>query len=92
MRPLPKLIAVSGRNRPQFIRHEWVSTLLVPSDTPGLTVREPEQIPFGTHGTRGELVFKDCRVAAENLLGEAGKSPLSVARQPRAAATRWSRQ
>jgi alkylation response protein AidB-like acyl-CoA dehydrogenase len=44
----------------------------VPRDTPGLTIREPdEQLPWH-HGPTAELTFKDCRIPAENLLGAEG--------------------
>ncbi len=50
-----------------------ISTIIVPSDTPGFIV-EPGYRKMGwrasdTHG----LTFEDCRVPAENLLGERGK-------------------
>jgi alkylation response protein AidB-like acyl-CoA dehydrogenase len=75
--PIAKLIAVQVRTDPKSSGMNGVSTLLVSRDAPGLTVREPEQVPVWYHGTRGELVFRDCRVPAENLLGKEGKSPLS---------------
>ncbi len=74
--PLAKLIAVQVRTDPKSSGLNGVSTLLVPRDAPGLTISEPKQVPVWYHGTRGELVFKDCRVPAENLLGAEGKSPL----------------
>jgi alkylation response protein AidB-like acyl-CoA dehydrogenase len=75
--PIAKLIAVQVRTDPKSSGTNGVSTLLVPRDTPGLTIREPAQVPVWYHGTRGELIFKDCQVPAENLLGGEGKSPLS---------------
>lgn len=50
-----------------------ISTIIVPAGTPGLTV-EPAYSKLGwnssdTHG----LVFSDCRVPQENLLGERGR-------------------
>ena len=50
-----------------------ISTIIVPSGTPGLTV-EPKYSKVGwsssdTHG----LGFEDCRVPAENLLGQRGR-------------------
>jgi butyryl-CoA dehydrogenase len=50
-----------------------ISTIIVPSDTPGFIV-EPGYRKMGwrasdTHG----LTFEDCRVPAENLLGDRGK-------------------
>ncbi len=50
-----------------------ISTIVVPADTPGLTV-EPPYRKMGWHAsdTHG-LRFDDCRVPKENLLGERGR-------------------
>ncbi len=50
-----------------------ISAIIVPADTAGFTV-EPPYRKLGWHGsdTRG-LVFDNCRVPRENLLGERGK-------------------
>jgi len=67
--PLAKLFAV------QVSTAGGVSTLLVPRDAPGLSVRAQEGHWF--HGSCGEVVFENCRVPAENLLGAEGRSPLA---------------
>jgi alkylation response protein AidB-like acyl-CoA dehydrogenase len=61
--PVAKLIAVQARTGTK-----GVSTLLVPRETPGLSVREHDPAEGWAHGSCGEVVFKDCRVPAENLL------------------------
>lgn len=49
-----------------------LSAFLVEKDTPGLRL-EPWRPSMGLHGfSFGELVFEDCRVPAENLLGAEG--------------------
>ena len=49
--------------------------LLVPHDAAGLSVRAQDQFKLRCHGVGGELVFANCRVAADNLLGvEAGQA------------------
>jgi alkylation response protein AidB-like acyl-CoA dehydrogenase len=63
--PLAKLIAVQARTGAG-----GVSTLLVPRDTPGLSVHEYDPAERWFHGSCGEVVFKDCRVPADNLLGK----------------------
>src|SRR6266571_5274352 len=68
--PLAKLFAVQASTA-----GGGVSTLLVPRDSAGLSVRAQEGRWF--HGTCGEVVFENCRVPAENLLGEDGRSPLA---------------
>src|SRR5882762_373234 len=63
--PVARLIAVQARTGTG-----GVSTFLVPRDTPGLSVLEPDPSERWFHGSRGEVVFKDCRVPTENLLGQ----------------------
>src|SRR6266853_1933389 len=67
--PLAKLFAVQASTAGGF------STLLVPRDSAGLSVRAQEGRWF--HGSCGEVVFENCRVPAENTLGEEGRSPLA---------------
>jgi short/branched chain acyl-CoA dehydrogenase len=50
-----------------------ISTILVPSGTPGLTVSNKySKVGWNASDTR-ELSFTDCRVPAANLLGERGR-------------------
>jgi len=69
--PVAKLFAVQVTTTGS----DGVSTLLIPHDTPGLTVRARDGRWF--HGACGEIVLADCRVPAENLLGLEGRSPLA---------------
>jgi len=73
--PVAKLIAVQVRTDPKKSGPAGVSTLLIPRDTPGLTIREHDKVGRRL-GSNGELAFEDCRVPAANLLGQEGKSPL----------------
>jgi alkylation response protein AidB-like acyl-CoA dehydrogenase len=70
--PIARLIAVQIQTDAKASGMSGVGTFLLPRDTPGLTVRESDQTPVWYHGTRGALVFKDCRIPANNLL--AGKA------------------
>jgi alkylation response protein AidB-like acyl-CoA dehydrogenase len=68
-----KLFAVQARTG------KGRTTLLVPGDTAGLTVREPlkavgEAIRWH-HGAGAGVTFKDCKVPAGNVLGREGASP-----------------
>jgi alkylation response protein AidB-like acyl-CoA dehydrogenase len=67
--PVAKLFAV------QVSTALGVSTLLVPRDAAGLSVRGQEGHWF--HGSYGEVKFSNCRVPAENLFGAEGRSPLT---------------
>ena len=66
--PITSLVIVTARTGP-----EEVSTIIVPSDTSGLTV-EPPYRKMGWHAsdTHG-VVLEDCVVPADHLLGERGR-------------------
>ncbi len=72
--PLAKLFAVEVSLSLERGK-EGSGTILVPRDTPGLSVHESGE--RWRHGSRGDVTFTDCRVPAENLLGaaEAGPDP-----------------
>src|SRR5207253_6611144 len=53
--------------------HDGISAFVVEADSPGFDVARVEP-KMGIKGsTTGELVFEDCRVPADNLLGEEGE-------------------
>ena len=62
------LVTITARTAP-----DEISAIIVPSGTPGVIV-EPAYRKVGWHAsdTHG-LIFQDCRVPAENLLGERGQ-------------------
>jgi acyl-CoA dehydrogenase len=73
MDPRCKIFILMGKTDPNAPRHAQQSMILVPRDTPGITVMRPLTI-FGyddaPHG-HAEVDFKDVRVPAESiLLGE----------------------
>ena len=73
--PIAKLIAVHVRTGSAQAGTLGISSFLVPGDTPGLTIREHDKVGRRL-GSNGELVFQDCRVPAENLVGVEGKSTM----------------
>ena len=53
--------------------HAGISAFLVESDAPGFEVARLEPKMGISGSTTGELTFDDCRIPAENLLGEEGE-------------------
>src|SRR6266536_2416039 len=75
MSPRCALLIVMGRTDPAAEVHRQQSMLLVPRDTPGVEVRRGMHVfgyTHGAHGGHAEIVFRDVRVPAENLLGAPG--------------------
>lgn len=65
-----KICIFMGKTSPTSPRHQQQSMILVPMDTPGVSVLRPLNV-YGyddAPGGHGELMFKDVRVPASNLL------------------------
>jgi len=75
MNPDCAIFIVMGKTDPDASRHSQQSQILVPRDTPGLTVKRGTTV-FGysdqAHGGHGVLDFVDVRVPAENIIGTLG--------------------
>jgi len=75
MNPDARIFIVMGKTSPGEQRHRQQSMILVPRETPGLTVTRGMQV-FGyddhEHGGHAELEFTDVRVPAANLIGAEG--------------------
>ncbi|GHH73455.1 acyl-CoA dehydrogenase [Kitasatospora indigofera] len=75
MNPACKIFIVMGKTDPAAEPHRQQSMILVPRDTPGVTVRRGMRV-FGyddaDHGGHAEITFEDVRVPAGNLIGEEG--------------------
>jgi acyl-CoA dehydrogenase len=71
-----KVLLVLGVTDPGAQRHARHSVVIVPADTPGVTVRRGLSV-FGfwdqSHGGHGEVRFDDVRVGRDALLGERGQ-------------------
>jgi len=70
MDPRCKILIFMGKTNPDADRHSQQSMILVPMDTPGVTVVRPLTV-YGyddaPHG-HAEMLFEDVRVPADNLL------------------------
>jgi acyl-CoA dehydrogenase len=73
--PRCQLFIVMGKTDPSAERHKQQSMILVPRDTPGITVKRPLPV-FGyddaPHG-HCEILFEDVRVPSANMLLGAGR-------------------
>ena len=64
-----------------------ISAFIVEADTPGFSIGRMEE-KMGLHASNtGELLFDDCRIPAENLLGERGRATSSSSRPSTAGAS-----
>ncbi|MES2170107.1 MAG: acyl-CoA dehydrogenase family protein [Actinomycetota bacterium] len=76
MNPDAKIFIVMGKTAPDAARHRQQSMILVPRDTPGVTVVRPLTV-FGyddrDHGGHAEVLFENVRVPVENLIGGEGE-------------------
>jgi acyl-CoA dehydrogenase len=71
--PRCKILIVMGRTNPDAASHQQQSMILVPIDTPGVTVLRSLPV-FGWQDQHGhcEITFDNVRVPVANLLGEDG--------------------
>jgi acyl-CoA dehydrogenase len=75
MDPRCQILIVMGKTEPAAERHRQQSMILVPRDTPGVTVeRGLEVFGFddGPHGGHAEVGFRDVRVPATSLIAGEG--------------------
>jgi acyl-CoA dehydrogenase len=75
MNPDAAIFIVMGKTDPDAARHRQQSMILVPRDTPGVTIVRPLTV-FGyddrDHGGHAEIAFDEARVPASNLIGGEG--------------------
>jgi len=68
--PEADLFVVMARTDPDSTDHRGVSAFILEAGAPGLTVLPPDR-KLGQHGSHiSEMRFRDCRVPAENLIGD----------------------
>ena len=67
--PIASLFTVMARTDPNTTDGRGVSAFLVSSDTPGVSIGLPEK-KMGQQGAPvADVIFEDCRVPAENIIG-----------------------
>ena len=74
--PSCEILIVMGKTDPDAENHRQQSMILVPKDTPGVTVKRAVHVfgyTDGPHGGHGEVIFQDVRVPAENLIAGEGE-------------------
>lgn len=73
--PDAKIFIVMGKTDPSAERHRQQSQILVPRDTPGLSIVRPMTVfgyPDHYNGGHAEIEFNNVRVPVGNLIGEEG--------------------
>jgi acyl-CoA dehydrogenase len=75
MNPECAIFIVMGKSNPDADKHRQQSMILVPRDTPGITVHRGMRVfgnTDGVHGGHAEITFTDVRVPASNLIAGEG--------------------
>ena len=80
-----KIMLVMGKSNPENERHRQHSTILVPRDTPGITLVRPLHVFDSLHspGGEAELLFENVRVPASNMIKGARAVALKLPRATR---------
>jgi acyl-CoA dehydrogenase len=76
MDPRCKILIVMGKTNPDADRHRQQSQILVPADTPGVTMKRGMHVfgyTDGTHGGHAEVIFNDVRVPVGNVIAGEGE-------------------
>ncbi len=73
LHPNLRILIVMGKTNPDAPPYQQQSMVLVPSDTPGVTVlRNLSVFGYDDHQGHGEVEFSDVRVPAENIIAGEG--------------------
>ena len=74
LHPHCRIMIVMGKTAPAGPRHRQQSQILVPLDTPGVTImRGLPVFGYQDHEGHAEILFEDVRVPAENLIAGEGE-------------------
>ena len=75
LNPNCRIFIVMGKTSPDAEPYRQHSQILVPRDTPGITVKRGMMVfgyTDGSHGGHAEVIFDNVRVPAENMIAEEG--------------------
>jgi len=68
-----KVLIVMGKTNPSASRHLQQSMIVVPKETPGVSLGlDPHVFGFTDRGGHPEVIYKNVRVPVDNLLGDEG--------------------
>ncbi len=68
-----KVLIVMGKTNPSASRHLQQSMIVVPRETPGVSLGlDPHVFGYVDRGGHPEVIYRDVRVPVDNLLGEEG--------------------
>ncbi len=68
-----KVLVVMGKTSPDAPPHLQQSMIVVPKDTPGVSLGlDPHLFGYAERGGHPEVVYRDVRVPVDNILGEEG--------------------
>jgi acyl-CoA dehydrogenase len=68
-----RVLIVMGKTNPDASRHLQQSMIVVPKDTPGVELGlDPHVFGYAERGGHPEVIYRNVRVPADNLLGDEG--------------------
>lgn len=74
LRPETEVLIVMGKNDPDGSRHRQQSMIVVPKDTPGITIgRDPLVFGYHDRGGHPEVIYENVRVPEDHILGGEGE-------------------
>ena len=74
LRPETEVLIVMGKNDPDGPRHQQQSMIVVPKDTPGISIgRDPLVFGYHDRGGHPEVIYENVRVPEDHILGGEGE-------------------
>ena len=74
LRPQTEVLIVMGKNDPEAARHRQQSMIVVPKDTPGISIgRDPLVFGYHDRGGHPEVIYENVRVPEDHILGGEGE-------------------